>query len=226
MTDVIAHRGANRAARENTVAAFRAAVALGAHGIELDVRRCAGGDLVVHHDVALDDGRVLAETPRGELPDHVPDLRTALDACDGAWVNVEIKNDPSAPDFDAERAIADDVVALALDVDVPSRWLISSFDFLTIERVRAVHDTIPTAWLVVQTPDDAVQRLVAGRHDALHPWVGTLQRDTIDRAHAVGLAVNTWTCNDPEQMGVLVGWGVDGICTDVPDVALTLVAGR
>ena len=39
------------------------------------------------------------------------------------------------------------------------------------------------------------------------------------RAHAAGLAVNTWTCDDPDRIRELIGWGVDGICTNVPDVA-------
>jgi glycerophosphoryl diester phosphodiesterase len=223
MTDVIAHRGASRAARENTIEAFRLAVELGAQGIELDVRRCGSGELVVHHDACLADGRPIVHTSHDELPDHVPELRAALSACDGAWVNVEIKNDPGEPDFDADRTIVDDVVAVLVDVDVPARWLVSSFDLEAIERVRSLHESLPTAWLVVHAPDDVVERLVALRHDAVHPWVGALRRETVDAAHAVGLAVNTWTCNDAEQMVRLAEWGVDGICTDVPEVALRIL---
>jgi glycerophosphoryl diester phosphodiesterase len=47
----------------------------------------------------------------------------------------------------------------------------------------------------------------------------------IDRCHAAGIAVNTWTCDDPERMAELIEWGIDGICTNVPDVALS-VLGR
>ena len=68
-TNVIAHRGANRRARENTLEAFRAAVALGSDGIELDVRRTVDGALVIHHDAQLPDGRVIRESRRDELPD-------------------------------------------------------------------------------------------------------------------------------------------------------------
>ena len=50
---VLAHRGASRAAAENTPEAFRLALALGADGVELDVRRAADGALVVHHDPVL-----------------------------------------------------------------------------------------------------------------------------------------------------------------------------
>ncbi len=57
---VLAHRGANRLAPENTVAAMARAVELGADGVELDVHRSADGQLVVRHD---------ADTPLGALGD-------------------------------------------------------------------------------------------------------------------------------------------------------------
>ena len=47
---MIAHRGASRAERENTIAAFARAAAMGADAVELDVRRSRDGVLVVHHD--------------------------------------------------------------------------------------------------------------------------------------------------------------------------------
>ena len=58
---IFAHRGASRHETENTVAAFRAAVAMGADGVELDVRVDLDGDLVVHHDDHLADDRVGAD---------------------------------------------------------------------------------------------------------------------------------------------------------------------
>ena len=111
-TAVIAHRGASRAERENTLAAFRRAGEMGADAVELDVRRTADGVLVVHHNPGLDDGRVIATMQHGELPAHVPTLTDALDACAGMWVNVEIKNDPTEPDFDPTDSIADETMAL------------------------------------------------------------------------------------------------------------------
>src|SRR4051812_33810066 len=91
---VIAHRGASKAERENTLGAFRRARAMGADAVELDVRRTVDGVLVVHHDPLP-----------AELTPHVPTLGDALDACTGMWVNVEIKNDPDEPDFDERDTI-------------------------------------------------------------------------------------------------------------------------
>jgi len=201
---------------------------MGADGVELDVRRSGDGALIVHHSATLDDGRVLASLAATDLPDHIPSLSEALDACDGMWVNVEIKNDPRELDFDAQEEIADETMALLVARDEPERWLISSFRMETIDRCRTLADAagvpIRTAWLTLLVPDGVAPLLVERGHVALHPWVKGLQRQTIDECHAHGLEVNTWTCDDPDRMRALIEWGVDGICTNVPDVAVSVVA--
>ena len=55
----MAHRGASKVEQENTTMAFRRALDMGANAVELDVRRCASGELVVHHDAKLSDGRTI-----------------------------------------------------------------------------------------------------------------------------------------------------------------------
>ena len=221
---VIAHRGASKAERENTLAAFARAGQMGADAVELDVRRTRDGALVVHHDADLPNGAPIVELARADLPEHIPDFDAALDACAGMWVNVEIKNDPKDADFDPTDAIADRTMAALLARGEPERWVISSFRIETVDRCRALADEhgvpIRTAWLTTRVPDDVVQTLVARGHVALHPYVGRVTRDLIERCHASGIAVNTWTCDDPHRMAELVGWGIDGICTNVPDVAL------
>ncbi len=228
MTDIIAHRGASRAAPENTVEAFALAVAMGADAVELDVRRTRDGQLVVHHDARIATGMAIIDLDRRDLPDHVPDLRDALLACAGPsgaveiTVNIEIKNDAGEPDFDPTRSIAPRVVREALAVAGPRRWLVSSFDLAMVDAVQATAAGVATAWLVVDVPADAVRTLTSRGHVALHPWVGTLDRSAVDDCHAAGIAVNTWTCDDPERMRELIAWGVDGICTNVPDIALAV----
>lgn len=225
MTDVIAHRGLHLTIRENTVEAFRAAVAAGAAGIELDARRTADGAIVVHHDAHLPDGRAIVGCLRPDLPDWLPELAVALDACEGAFVNVEIKNDPAEPDFDPGETVADAVMAVLGGRDEPSdRWLISSFRLETIDRCRQLDPAIPTAWLTADALDEAtVADVVARGHGAVHPWEPTVDLAMIERCHAHGLRVNAWTCNDPARAAELAAWGIDGICTDeVPAVAAAL----
>src|SRR3954452_22090130 len=93
-TRIFAHRGASARYTENTVSAFQGARDLGADWVELDVRRTADGSLAVHHDAHLPDGRRIVELHAADLPDTVPDLAGALDACEPLGVNVEIKNLP------------------------------------------------------------------------------------------------------------------------------------
>lgn len=221
---VLAHRGASRAERENTVAAFSRAQSMGADGVELDVRRTADGMLVVHHDPRLADGRVICETEAGELPEHIPTLTAALDACTGMWVNVEIKNEESEPDFDPQEWVAGETMALLERRGELHRWLMSSFRIATIDRCHVLLPQVRTAWLTTIVPDDAAEMLVSRGHAALHPWVQLLGQPVVDRCHRAGLTVNTWTCDDPARMIELISWGIDGICTNVPDIALAAIA--
>ena len=225
-TQVIAHRGASKAERENTLAAFRRAGSMGAHAVELDVRRTSDGVLVIHHNPHLHDLRLVAATRHGELPEHVPTLGEALDACEGMWVNVEIKNDPSEPDFDPTESIADETIAHLVARGEDHRWVISCFRAETIDRCRELAPQIRTAWLCDGSPADAAEMMAAKGHAALHPDVRYLTRDVIDTCHAAGVQVNTWTCDDPARMAELLEWGIDGICTNVPDVALRVLAGE
>ena len=218
---VYAHRGASVAERENTVAAFRRARELGADGVELDVRRAADGALVVHHDAHLADGRAIHELRAADLPPEVPLLDAALDACAGMVVNVEIKNWPQDVDFDPGQALVPPVLEACRGHDV----LISSFNIATVDRVRELDASVPTAWLVSFAPDrDRAGRLVEmcrrHGHEVLHPHELAVDAHLLGLCRAAGIAVNTWTVDDPARMRVLADLGVDGIVTNVPDVAL------
>lgn len=219
-TQIIAHRGASHLELENTVAAFRRAREVGADAVELDVRTTADGVLVVHHDPDLADGRRIADTAAAELPAHVPTLPAALDACAGMWVNVEIKNSPGDPDFDPDSRVADATIALLRGRPAGERFLISCFHLDTIDRCRELAPEIPTAFLCAIVPDGIAELLASRGHRAFHPWDPTVTPALIDACHAAGLEVNTWTCDDAVRMAQLLQWGIDGICTNDPDVAL------
>lgn len=228
MVRVIAHRGASAAAPENTVEAFHLAAALGADWVELDVRRTADGALVVHHDPHLADGRLIVDLNRAELPAHVPDLATALDACAGMDVNIEIKNMPEEPDHDPAARLVDGVIDVVRGRELGDHVLVSCFDVPTLDRVRVVDPTIATAVLCYPRPGAAEEftaSVAAGGHRAIHPWDLVVDADLVDAAHRHGLEVNVWTVNDADRMRDLVALGVDGLCTDVPDVARAVVDG-
>jgi len=226
----MAHRGASAVERENTTVAFRRAAEMGSHAVELDVRICKSGELVVHHNSALADTIAIKDLGRSQLPAYIPTLTEALDACTGMWVNIEIKNDQSEPDFDPSDKVAGMVVGLLRQRDPSQRWLISSFRRQTVDFIHSLWPQLPTAWLTNRVSDSDAQALaesltVSG-HCALNPNVKTLSRYVVDVMHRNGLAVNTWTCDDPVRMGELIDWGIDGICTNTPDIALRVLAGH
>jgi glycerophosphoryl diester phosphodiesterase len=227
MALVVAHRGASGAHPPgNTLEAFRAAATLGADWVELDVRATGDGRLAVHHDAELPDGRTIVTTAAADLPAWVPLLDEALEACAGMGVNVEIKGD--APP-EAVEGLVEAVVALLRGFEDPHRFLVTSFSWDLVDRVRALAPELPTGLLALAVDPvpgpDPVAAAVAGGHRAVNPWVGLVDADVVARAHAAGLEVNVWTVDDPERMAALVSLGVDAVITNVPDVARQVVDG-
>jgi glycerophosphoryl diester phosphodiesterase len=208
---VLAHRGASRAAAENSPAAFRLADSMGADGVELDVRVAPDGSLVVAHDPLPTDGSRISAPP----------LADVLDACGSRLlVNVEIKNLEFETGFDPTMSIADATIAELRRRDDPGRWLISSFSWATIDHCRQRAPELATAALCLSSSPSELDRIAAGGHAAVHPAAGAVDEELVARAHRLGLAVNVWTVNDPDRMGELQEMRVDGVCTDVPDLAL------
>lgn len=224
---IVGHRGASSTHPENTIEAFLAARAAGADGVELDVRRTADDVLVVHHDASLPDGRVLRRTPAAELPDGVPTLAEALEACGDLWVNIEIKNLPSDPDYDAEHGISVAVAALVGAYDVGEQVRVSSFDMATLDRLRAVDPGIATGWLVFTgtAPAQFIDRAAAHGHDAIHAHDLLVDRSFLRLAERAGLNVLVWTVDEPARIRQLAEWGVEAIITNDPAAGRRAVDG-
>ena len=111
---VYGHRGSRHPGPENTPAAVLAALAAGADGVEIDVRRTRDARLVCVHDPVLNGGhsggragfvelrRVVVESDASALP--LPSIEQMLDAGNGARVVLEVKNVRRQPDYDGRRA--------------------------------------------------------------------------------------------------------------------------
>jgi glycerophosphoryl diester phosphodiesterase len=225
---ILAHRGAHEpetpGVRENTVDAFRAALDVGAAGVELDVRRSADGVLVVHHDAALPGGGPVGDTPAAALPGWMPTLDAALAVLDAATlVNLEVKNSPLEPDFDATHAVAAQLAPVA--DRHPARYLVSSFNLATLDAFR-VASRAPTGWLTVPGFDQiaALHSVVDGGHNALNPHHSAITAELVAAAHAAGVQVVAWTVDDPADIERLAGFGVDVLITDRPALAVATVS--
>jgi glycerophosphoryl diester phosphodiesterase len=229
---VLAHRGANRRAPENTLEAFRVAVELGADGVELDVHRTADDGLVVHHDATAAGAGLLAGATTAAIhaarPD-IPTLAESLDTCAGRVVNVEIKNLPGDDDFDPDDRAASLVVELLQARHSADDVLVSSFNLDSIDRVHELDPGLPTGFLCFRSLDPLVALQTAHErgHAALHPFFLSLAGEdaarVVDRARELDVRVNVWTVDDESEIRRLADVGVDAVITDVPDVALRVL---
>lgn len=221
MTLIIAHRGASKAHLENTLDAFTAAGEMGADWVELDVRRTRCGSIVVHHDNHLADGRLLRDLDVDDLPKHISTLEAVIDACGDMGVNIEIKNEPDEEDFDPEHQMVPEIVRIARSLP-KDRVLVTSFDMGAINAVHDADPKMPTGFLTMDDvgPEVSVGRASAHGHKAVNPWNDVVTPRWISEAHAAELLVNVWTVDDPKRMKQLRDMGVDGIITNVPDIAV------
>jgi glycerophosphoryl diester phosphodiesterase len=227
---VVGHRGGRGEGwpAENTMPAFERAVSQGAKAVELDVRTCAGGEVVVFHDATLErmtQGRDLrrvedlsADALRSILLTagaHVPLLSEVLGwarQCDVA-VNVELKHD--VPN---RLALAEETARVVKEAGADV--LFSSFDPLLLAMVSALALAIPRALLVHADQPMWADALQAA---ARPPLVGALHlehtqtgADALRRYLLRGLRLGVWTVNEPREAAALVESGVASIITDRP----------
>jgi glycerophosphoryl diester phosphodiesterase len=231
---VIAHRGASGHTPENTIAAYRRAVELGASFIETDLHLTRDAQFVAIHDSTLE------RTTNGHGSIHdatLADLRK-LDA--GHWYDREFSGEriPTLEEIlDFSRA-NDVVFYLEIKYDVAwgmhhalvaairkaenaARTIVISFDPSTVAAVRRLDPSIMVGLLADETdqatrPDLVKTALRAGARQ-LCLQSSLLSSEIVGHAHDSDLHVVTWTVNDAEAMRAAVRTGVDGIMTDVPD---------
>lgn len=223
MSAVYAHRGAHLRARENTLDAFRDAVALGVDGVELDVRCSADGALVVHHDPVA-EGHVIARTAARDLPTYIPQLSDAMALLRGVSVNVEIKNlkDSSEPTYDESGGFAREVLDTLADLP-ESTFTLSCFDLATCETLRSHSADVYVAWLIWRTSLSAALDSAAERGlNAVNPHFRLMSRATAQEARDKGLELNVWTVNRTRDIRAMAALDVASIITDQPALALRL----
>ncbi len=233
---VIGHRGASAAAPENTLAAFDLAMSLGADAVELDAKLSKDGVPVVMHDPTVDRttderGRVadltladLKKLDAGSWKDakytgeRVPTLAEVFEAVGSRlWINVELTNYTTRGDG-LEAA----VVALIHKVNLQRRVILSSFDPFAIRNVRRLDPSLPIAQLTASDMPIYLREAWLAPfipHEARHPDVVQLKQKGVAYFKKRGYRVNVWTINGPADMREFVRQGVDGLITDVPDVA-------
>ena len=225
---------------ENTLAAFRHAVALGYTYLETDVHVTRDGVLLAFHDTVLDrvtdrTGSV-AEATWDEVEqaliggaEPVPTLATLFDAFPDARFNIDLKSEGS-------------VEALAAFLDEREAWdrvLVGSFSARRMGAFRrrtggrvatSAHPLEVVAFML--SPSGRLARLLTrGRPVALQVphrrgRLRVVSPGLVRRAHAAGIQVHVWTIDDPIEMNTLLDRGVDGIMTDRTDILRDVLRAR
>ncbi len=202
-TLVCAHRGASAQRPDNSAAAFRLAVEMGAEMLEADLRRTADGRLVLAHDP------LPADPPPGLL-----ELQELVRLAQGrSAINLELK----------EAGYEHQVLACLQPR--PPGLIVTSFLPAALSAIRALDPSLPTG-LVVGKRDgrgDLLARADACGAPALVVEVSLLDDALRQRVLSTGRTLMVWTVNDPEMLErVLCDPAVRCVITDVPDVALAL----
>lgn len=240
---VIAHRGASGVAPENTMAAFRKAVELGAGFIETDLQLSRDARLVALHDDTLDR----TTNGRGPVSSKTLQELRGLDA--GSWFRTS--NHEAASPFTGERMpTIEEVLAFGREHEIglhlevkatgPSgaehaivgalrasgeipRSVVLSFSPSVLRRVRQLEPLVMTGFLFSDRLPSAVATTVDVGARQLLPRTDRVTRELVTEAHAHDLKVVAWTADTPEEMRKLISAGVDGIITDYPDRLVELL---
>jgi glycerophosphoryl diester phosphodiesterase len=243
---IFAHRGGCALGPENTLAAFDLGLQAGADGLELDVHLSADGLPVVHHDATLDRttsqagplaARTAAELAQvdagfrfarnGGFPFRgqgvgIPSLRDVLLRYRDVPIVIEMKVDSAQ----MGEAVARDVIA----ADAVDRVCIAGYGVRSASAARAALPGVATS---ATHPEVrlAVYRGLAGwpvRH-AVYGCFQVPERTKLVRivsprfirdAHTAELKVQVWTVDDESDMRRLLEWGVDGLISNRPDLAI------
>ena len=233
---VIAHRGASRAAPENTLSAMKKAIEFGADYAECDVFQTKDGEIVLFHDEEmerttgkegmiweyalaelkeLEVGSWFSEEFRGE---PIPTLREVVRLVKGnIKLNIEVKVSGKDPD------IAQKVVDIIRSEDFEKECMVTSFEKPVIEKVKEIAPDLATGFIFDEEhPPD----IFAGNWEIVCSKRNIVDEEFVQKAKQSGKKLFVWTVNYPEEMRKFIDLGVDGIITDIPDILKEVLARK
>lgn len=238
---IFAHRGASGTRPENTMAAFRRAIELGATGIETDVQLSVDGEPVLIHDEtlsrtagasgwvgdktieelrSLDAGSWYHPEFMGEQIPHLDEL-LQLVRDTGIVVNLELKNTVRA-----YEGLEEKVVAAVRRHSVAGQTIFSSFNHYSLALCKKLAPEIRTGILYMEglyQPWEYAKTIGA---DALHAYHPAVRAEWVREALEAGVDYHPFTVNDEARLRELIDMGTAGIITDHPDRVVRLLAQR
>ena len=219
----IGHRGAKGHLAENTIESINKALELGVDGIEIDVHRCASGQLVVFHDYTLDrmtntSGEIskftLNQLKQVEVKGHcqIPTLSEVLTFVNNrCLLNIELKGHNTAEE--ASRLIAFFVEKKGWEY---SNIIVSSFQKNLLETVFHTNPKIPLGVITDTNIEKAANFAKTINAVSIHPDYTMLTEEIVQNLKE-SFKVFTYTVNNLKPIKRIKSYGVDGIISDFPN---------
>jgi len=231
---VVAHRGAAGSAPENTLASIQRALADGTDWVEIDVQETRDGQIIVVHD---SDFMKISDNPmkvwEGDLQDiqqidigswfdpdfsdqRVPTLAEVLQVIKSSEASLVIELKYYGHDKELEQRVVD----LVESAGMVDRVAIMSLKLQGVAKIQALRPAWTTGLLAVTALGDITRLDV----DFLAVNQSKASARFIRRAHSAGKKVMVWTVNDPVSLAHWMTMGVDGVITDEPALAKSILA--
>lgn len=219
----IGHRGAMGHVTENTVESIQKAIDLNCDVIEIDVFKIKSGELMVFHDDQLD--RLTNAT--GNIEDYtynelqtvkvngvyqIPTLEKIIEVINRkAVLNIELKGNNTAED-------THQLIQLFINKGwTNTDFIISSFKWNELEKMRSLNNTIDIAVLTEDEPADAIAFAKQINAVAINPYHKKLNILNASKIREANLKIYPWTVNDQEDINRMKELKVDGIITNYPE---------
>ena len=229
---VCAHRGywqcQEAGYAQNSIAALRAAQDAGFWGSEFDVHLTADSVVVVNHDPSIAGIPIHTSTYRQLLEARLPNGETI------PTLNEYLHQGAKSACMMVLEVKPQDTVEATLELTRRCVWQLRAHGLLDPQRVMFISFSYDACkWIAANLPGFGNQYLEGvvepeqihadGINGIDYNWVAFHKHpDWVERAHALGLTVNVWTVDNPEEMKYLKDLGVDVITTNRPDLAAGL----
>ena len=224
---VVGHRGTDAGvARNNTVAAFRQAIADGAEVVEMDIRRTAPDDQghstwVVNHDATV-RGHRISRTTFQTLKDLQPDLATFSEAAQvaaHAGVGIEVELKPKRVSADALR----EALGVLTTMQVRETAVLTSAHSRVLAQLKPLAGSTQLGVIIREPAEPESLKKFADRVLIRH---NLITAEFVAAAHAHDLLVEVWTVDDADAWRMFSGYGVDGVITDKAGALTAWCAGE
>ena len=222
----IGHRGAKGYVAENTYESINKAIQLGVDGIEIDVFKCASGELVLFHDKDLKEltgeSGLIENLTIKELEQFlvqgkykIPTLKDVLTRIEKPlFVNIELKG------LNTAQATSE----IIADISRSTSWslehfIVSSFNWDELELFRSIDKNTSVGVLVSKSMsiNEAIEFGKKINAQAIHPNFKLLNDKVVKKIKNNGFKIYTWTVNNEDDINFMKKLKVDGIISDYPD---------